>query len=1029
MKKKILSLLLTGFMVMQPVTTAWAAEEDTEVTVMEDSDETNDSEELEITDEGSEEFQKDEIQADLEEETEADFGSEPDMSMEEEADVQAGASIITEDGSWTYNVLEGGSAEIIKYNGTDTEVTVPGEVDGHKVTKLGIFTFTGEYKVLPGLGGKYENNKTITSITVPSSVNKMYYVMFGYMEALEKIIVDSDNSTYTSRDGVLFSKDMTVLYLYPRSKRYKSYVVPEETTDLEEGAIYGNKYITDIDLNHIKSLIAVSIQGCSNLKRVDFGDSCTKITNGVISNCENLEEIQLPSTLTELKYIVFFCEKLSTVRLQAGGVYCCEDNVIFTTDKKKLVFYATAKNETEYTIPDSVTELEFGSFSYLKNLKTLNIPSGVTAIRNATLLPVTGGTSSLEKIIINNPECRIYDDENTIPEKAEIWGYASSTAYEYASDYGRTFVNLEDGSSQTNEVTWQKLVAQLPVDTENFGEPVYQTDNVIHESDTSSENYVKLKAFTDDLVKDCDTDEKKVEKISRWVHSHITYKLGALAGNTIDSVYSLFNQENPEGNCMAYTRLTAYMLYLEGIASVEAVNIDHEWCMVRLNDTWYIVDSTNDRITDDYSGSLYASPRFLSFSKNGNVYAVKNNSGIYLCSIDYEQAGDTVSIPDFVDRIQPSAINSDLGTRTVTARSGLVRELKKYLSCVLVKGNTAEGKKDHSFGKWAYVDDVSTVEERTCSICGNAERRTAPLETALIWSSNSSYTDVVGKSIALRVSTTSNSDIFYRSSDPAVVSVNNSGVMTLKKEGTAVIYAFTKETGRYKAAEEQIQVQAIEMTTPQITDFRITGVSGRTFYFTVSWTGIKNADYYYLCSNNTSEDGGYRVVDFDHTGTGSYTGKYSVEVPTGTRGRVWISAYNRKYRLQSDSQIRYIDENSYKPGTSASAGTTTVTTPAAGVKSPKTNITSLKNLSGKKMQIKWKKQSSVTGYQIQYATNKKFTKGKKTVTVSGKNTTSKKISKLKKKKTYYVRIRTYKKVSGKKYYSGWSAVKKVKIRK
>ena len=44
-------------------------------------------------------------------------------------------------------------------------------------------------------------------------------------------------------------------------------------------------------------------------------------------------------------------------------------------------------------------------------------------------------------------------------------------------------------------------------------------------------------------------------------------------------------------------------------------------------------------------------------------------------------------------------------------------------------------------------------------------------------------------------------------------------------------------------------------------------------------------------------------------------------------------------------------------------------------------------------------------------------------------TTSYTIKKLKKKKTYYVRIRTYKKVSGKTYYSGWSSVKKVKIKK
>ncbi|MBR1763701.1 MAG: fibronectin type III domain-containing protein, partial [Eubacterium sp.] len=75
---------------------------------------------------------------------------------------------------------------------------------------------------------------------------------------------------------------------------------------------------------------------------------------------------------------------------------------------------------------------------------------------------------------------------------------------------------------------------------------------------------------------------------------------------------------------------------------------------------------------------------------------------------------------------------------------------------------------------------------------------------------------------------------------------------------------------------------------------------------------------------------------------------------------------------------------------------------------------------------KWSKQATqTTGYQIQYATNSKFTKNKKTVTVKGTKTTSKTVSKLKAKKKYYVRVRTYKTVNGKKYYSGWSKAKTV----
>ena len=78
----------------------------------------------------------------------------------------------------------------------------------------------------------------------------------------------------------------------------------------------------------------------------------------------------------------------------------------------------------------------------------------------------------------------------------------------------------------------------------------------------------------------------------------------------------------------------------------------------------------------------------------------------------------------------------------------------------------------------------------------------------------------------------------------------------------------------------------------------------------------------------------------------------------------------------------------------------------------------------------WKKQASqTTGYQIQYSTSPSFKSGNKTVTVKGTGSVSKKISKLGAGKTYYVRIRTYRTVGKKNYYSAWSAKKSVKTKK
>lgn len=118
-----------------------------------------------------------------------------------------------------------------------------------------------------------------------------------------------------------------------------------------------------------------------------------------------------------------------------------------------------------------------------------------------------------------------------------------------------------------------------------------------------------------------------------------------------------------------------------------------------------------------------------------------------------------------------------------------------------------------------------------------------------------------------------------------------------------------------------------------------------------------------------------------------------------------------------------------KPAASPSVGsviqtsTTKITQPTA------VKLLSVKNQKGKKAQVKWTKNTKASGYQVQYSMKKNFKSGIKNITIKKNKTTSTVLKKLKKKKTYYVRVRTYKKLGNKTYYSKWSNVKKVKIKK
>ncbi|MBR6472934.1 MAG: S8 family serine peptidase [Firmicutes bacterium] len=102
---------------------------------------------------------------------------------------------------------------------------------------------------------------------------------------------------------------------------------------------------------------------------------------------------------------------------------------------------------------------------------------------------------------------------------------------------------------------------------------------------------------------------------------------------------------------------------------------------------------------------------------------------------------------------------------------------------------------------------------------------------------------------------------------------------------------------------------------------------------------------------------------------------------------------------------------------------------------PKGTTLKTPKAASKAITVKWNKQSKkmsqarISGYQIQVATNSKFTKNKKTVNVTGYKKVSKKITGLKGGKKYYVRIRTFMTVGDATYYSKWSAKKTVKTKK
>ena len=210
---------------------------------------------------------------------------------------------------------------------------------------------------------------------------------------------------------------------------------------------------------------------------------------------------------------------------------------------------------------------------------------------------------------------------------------------------------------------------------------------------------------------------------------------------------------------------------------------------------------------------------------------------------------------------------------------------------------------------------------------------------------------------------------------------------------------------------------------------------------------LKNGtDYTVSYSNNTKV--GTATVKI--TGKGNYTGSVSktYSIKNNFKKAAVSGISNKSYTGKNITQSITVKYNgkTLKNGTdytvsySGNKNIGTATVKITGKGSYTGTITKTFKINPAKQEIQkltakskaffvdWAQKGSATGYEIQYATNSKFTSAKK-VTIKNNKTDKTTVSKLSGKKKYYVRVRSYTTVKGTKYYGAWSASKSVTTKK
>lgn len=172
----------------------------------------------------------------------------------------------------------------------------------------------------------------------------------------------------------------------------------------------------------------------------------------------------------------------------------------------------------------------------------------------------------------------------------------------------------------------------------------------------------------------------------------------------------------------------------------------------------------------------------------------------------------------------------------------------------------------------------------------------------------------------------------------------------------------------------------------------------------LTWTKCAEASGYKVYRKAKGQDKYYLLKTIKNNTVTSYTDKTEKSIVNGRKSQYYISPY------YADASVK-VYKSSEKMNYYLKRG----------------EVVSVNTNGSKKLKVSWKKNDNATGYQVRYSTDKSFAKynGEK---INSKKVVTKTFGSLKKNKNYYVKVRAYKTVNGKTYYSAWSTVKSKKTK-
>lgn len=283
-----------------------------------------------------------------------------------------------------------------------TEVVLPSSLRRIGPFAFGMCASLAEITLPEGLeyidSSVFNECDALKTLHIPASVTEMHKRIFLTCDSLESFTVAEGNPSYSAVDGVLFSRDGSVLYRYPQAKAGTSYTVPDGVKEINENAFY---YAVD------------------------------------------LQTIHLPASVSEMDPTAFnACYHLSSITVAEDSLhFLSRDGVLFTRDGTHLVRYPQARAGESYTVPLGVKTIDYNAFARVTELKDLILSVDVSMLEQRAF--------EMHESLCSVTVCR-RDAVFTLPlfpsgkRAVEIRGYAGSSAQHYVDSSDRVYAESKD---------------------------------------------------------------------------------------------------------------------------------------------------------------------------------------------------------------------------------------------------------------------------------------------------------------------------------------------------------------------------------------------------------------------------------------------------------------------------------------------------------------------------------------------------------------------------------------------------------